>query len=81
MRFFMTITYQAEIIGNEIRWIDPLPIELSKKSVQKVAISFLDDNEPQNKKNDLVEFFQNSPLLGVELELERNTDLSRDIEL
>lgn len=77
----MTTTYQAEILGNEIRWIDPIPVELSKRSAIKVAISFLDDIEPKSNKNDLVEFFQSSPLFGVELDLERSKDLSRDIDI
>ena len=35
----------------------------------------------QAKKESLVEFFRSSPLVGLELDLERDKDTGRDIEL
>jgi hypothetical protein len=37
--------------------------------------------EQPKRKQTLVEFFQESPLFGVELDLERDKDTGRDIEL
>ena len=35
----------------------------------------------RKRKESLLEFFRRSPLAGVELDLERNREMSRDIEL
>ncbi len=39
------------------------------------------DKKPKKGKGTLLEFFQNSPLRGVELDLERDKDTGRDIVL
>ena len=70
----MATTYQAEIHGNKIRWIDPIPDNLSNKDTHKVIIKFWERNKETSNKNDMVEFFQNSPLFGIDLEVERKKD-------
>ena len=46
-----------------------------------VVISFEEYKKMTTPKTDLVTFLRNSPLLGVELDISRNGDLPRDIEL
>ena len=77
----MLNTYQAELHKDKINWIDPIPKEISKDYIYKVKIQFLEREVKKQFKNDLVEFFQNSPLKGIELDLERPNDTSREIEL
>ena len=45
-----------------------------------VILSVEEYRRMQKPKNSLVEFFQNSPLAGVELDLTRNKDFPRDVE-
>lgn len=77
----MLNTYQAELYKGKINWIDPIPKEISKDCVYKVKIQILEREDKKQFKNDLVEFFQNSPLKEIELDLERPKDTSREIEL
>jgi len=46
-----------------------------------VILSFEDYKKIIKPKTDLVTFFENSPLAGVDLDLSRNKDLPRDFEL
>lgn len=46
-----------------------------------VILSMEEYRRMQKPKNSLVEFFQNSPLADVELDLTRSKDFPRDIEL
>lgn len=46
-----------------------------------VIISFEDYVKFTKPKDDLVTFLRNSPLVGLDLELTRNKDMPRDIEL
>lgn len=46
-----------------------------------VVISSDEYRKLTHKEGSLVEFFQNSPLRGVELDLERSKDTGRDIDL
>lgn len=45
-----------------------------------VILSMEEYRRMQKPKDSLVEFFQNSPLASVELDLTRNKDLPRDVE-
>ena len=47
---------------------------LSKEEFERLAVR----NE---KKEDIVDFFRNSPLMGLDLNLEREDDYGRDIDL
>jgi hypothetical protein len=47
--------------------------------VTQYATSLLE--RAAHPKNDLVEFFRKSPLVGLELEFERDRDTGRDIDL
>ncbi len=81
----MEQVYNAEIQNNQIHWIDKKPISLKKNHKYRVRVIV---EETQNEKTehektgkDLVDFFRNSPLFGIELDLERSKDYGRDIEL
>ena len=74
-------TYKAQIVKDRIKWLGKKPKELISKGENLVEVKFLDNDSKNKPKNDLVEFFRNSPLYGVELDLERNKDSGRDIEL
>ncbi|MFZ2727698.1 MAG: hypothetical protein WAX77_15710 [Methylococcaceae bacterium] len=72
---------RIELENQLINEIHYLPIEMLDEllslisSKKKVII----DNAQQ--KNNFVDFIRNSPLMAVELELERDNSLCRDIEL
>jgi antitoxin Phd len=46
-----------------------------------IVLSIKDYRKLSKPKESLVEFFQNSPLRGVELDLTRSKDLPRDVDL
>ena len=46
-----------------------------------VVLSFEDYKKITKSKTDLVTFLRNSPLMGEELDVSRNKDLPRDIDL
>jgi hypothetical protein len=50
-------------------------------SPSRLAILTLGPAEHPKAKKSLVEFFRDSPLVGLELDLERDKDTGRDIEL
>lgn len=46
-----------------------------------VILSFEDFKKMTKPKTDLVSFFKNSPLAEIELDISRNKDIPREIEL
>jgi PHD/YefM family antitoxin component YafN of YafNO toxin-antitoxin module len=46
-----------------------------------VIVSFEDYKKITKPKTDLVSFFKNSPLAGADIDISRNKDLPREIEL
>lgn len=46
-----------------------------------VVVSATEYHKLTEKRGSLVEFFQNSPLRGVELDLTRSQDVGREVEL
>ena len=46
-----------------------------------VILSFEDYKKMTKPKTDLVSFFKNSPLADIELDISRNKDIPREIEL
>ncbi len=81
----MEQVYNAEIQNNQIRWVDKEPLTLKKNRKYRVRVILEESQQeiPELEKTgkDLVDFFRNSPLFGVELDLERSKDYGRDIEL
>lgn len=58
------------------------PQEVTKRGRHAVVVLSFDLYQQLTRpKKDLVDFFQSSPLKGIELDLERQNDLPRDIEL
>ncbi|MCE5317530.1 MAG: type II toxin-antitoxin system Phd/YefM family antitoxin [Parachlamydia sp.] len=57
------------------------PQEVTKRGEPAVVIlSFAKYQQLSKPKGNLVDFFRNSPLYGVELDLERKEDYPREIE-
>ena len=76
----MEKTYNAEIINNQINWIDNKPAKLYKNRKYKIKV-IMEEKEKKLTGKDLIDFFRNSPLYGVELDLTRSKEMGRDIEL
>lgn len=58
------------------------PQIVTKRGIETVVIMSVEEYRRLTRpKTDLVEFFQNSPLKGIELDLDRNKDLSREVDL
>ena len=77
----MLTTYQAELYQGKINWIGKKPKEISNNKTYKIEIQILQREEDKQVNNDLVEFFQNSPLYAIELDLDRAKDTSRELVL
>jgi len=73
--------YSAEMTNNQLTWIDEKPKRLYKNRKYKVRVIIESKEESKRTGKDIVDFFRNSPLFGVELDLTRNKDYGRDIEL
>ncbi len=57
------------------------PQTIIKKGVEAVVVlSFNEYKKLTKPKSDLVKFFKNSPLHGINIDLERDKDLPREIE-
>ena len=57
------------------------PQTVTKRGIETVVILSFDEYKKLTKpKSDLVDFFKNSPLHNIELELKRDKDLPREIE-
>jgi len=63
--------FEAEIKNDRIKWIGKKPRNLIKTKPLRVNLQII-EGEENVPKNDLVEFFRNSPLYGIELDLERD---------
>lgn len=58
------------------------PQTISRRGVETaVVLSIEEYRRLARPKTRLVEFFRSSPLMGVELDLERSPDLVREVEL
>lgn len=57
------------------------PQTVTKRGVEAVVVLSFDEYRKLTKpKSNLVDFFKNSPLHDIELDLERDKDLPREIE-
>ncbi|MDQ1265906.1 MAG: hypothetical protein QG635_1058 [Bacteroidota bacterium] len=77
----MEQVYSAELINNQINWLGEKPKRLHKNRKYKVRVIIEGKVEDARTGKDLIEFFRNSPLYGVELDLTRDKDYGRDIKL
>ena len=58
------------------------PQMVTKRGVKTVVVLSFDEYQKLTKpKTDLIDFFKTSPLYGIELDLERDKDLPREVEL
>jgi len=57
------------------------PQIVTKRGIETVVIMSVGEYRRLTRPQDgLVDFFKHSPLLGIELDLERNKDLPREVE-
>lgn len=58
------------------------PQTVTRRGVEAVVVLSVDEYKKLTRpKSSLVDFFKNSPLREVELDLERDKDLAREVEL
>lgn len=58
------------------------PQTISRRGIETaVVLSIEEYRRLARPKTGLVEFFRSSPLMGVQLDLERSPDLAREVEL
>ncbi len=77
----MEQVFSAELLNNKLTWLDELPQSIDKRKKYKVKVYIEPKEKNRMSGRELVEAFRNSPLFGVELDLERDKDTGRDIEL
>ncbi len=79
----MLRTYKALLNGNRLKWVDEKPDDLSIDKNAPVFVTILDKEIPEdiNKKETLAEFFRNSPLYNAQIDLERDQDFGREVDL
>lgn len=67
----MEQSYSAELINNQINWLGEKPKRLYKN--RKYRVQVIIENKVGSKQSGkaLADFFRNSPLFGVELDLNR----------
>jgi len=58
------------------------PQVVTKRGVESVVIMSIEDYKKLNRPTtNLIDFFKESPLHGIDLEVERSKDLSRKVDL
>jgi antitoxin Phd len=58
------------------------PQMITRRGIKTVVIMSVEDYQQLTKpKADIVDFFRNSPLKGIEIDLARDKDIGREIEL
>lgn len=83
----MLRTYKAILKDDKLKWVDEKPDNLSMINKSLVYVTILDEDIPgeipdrEKNTNTLVDFFKNSPLYGSQLDLERDNDFGREVEL
>jgi hypothetical protein len=79
----MLRTYKAKLNNNIIKWVDEKPEDISNNETFFVHVTIVDKEKLMNSfsKENLVDFFKNSPLYGMELDIERDKDYGREVEL
>jgi len=78
----MLKTYKAQIKKNSIKWLDDKPEESQKNDSFIVYVTILKNEEKKNStKDSLINFFRNSPLYDLDIDLERDKDPGREFIL
>jgi hypothetical protein len=83
----MLRTYKAILKDDNLKWVDEKPDNLSMINKSLVYVTILDEDIPgeipdrEKNTNTLVDFFKNSPLYGSQLDLERDNDFGREVEI
>jgi antitoxin Phd len=80
-------TWQLQTAKNRLsevvdRAIDQGPQVITRRGSEAVVVISIDEyRRLRRPKTDLVSFFRNSPLAEVDLDLERDRDFGREVEL
>ncbi len=73
--------YNAELINNQINWLDKKPTQLNKNRKYKIKVILIENENLNLSGQSMINFFRNSPLFGIELDFQRSKDFGREIEL
>ncbi len=78
----MLKTYKARIIRDSIKWIDDKPEELIKDDTIIAYVTIIENKgKAIETPNSLVDFFRNSPLCDSGIDLQRDQDTGREVNL
>ena len=79
----MLRTYKAIINNDKLQWLEERPRNLNSTKKVLVHVTILDRklSEKKKKKCTLVEFFKDSPLYASGIDLEREKDYGREVNL
>ncbi len=81
----MIRSYKAIVTNDRLEWLEEKPPQLDENQNVYVQVTVLDrempDSKPQKKSNTLVEFFRESPLYALNIDLERDQDYGREVDL
>jgi hypothetical protein len=77
----MDIIYNAELLNNQIHWLEQKPVKLHKNKKYRIKVILEEKENNDLTGMEMINFFRNSPLFGSDLNLNRSSDFGRDIEL
>jgi len=78
----MLKTYKAKISRNKIKWIDDRPEEFEKNDTLNAYVTIINNSDKKTASlHSLVDFFRNSPLCDSGIEIERDKDFGREVNL
>lgn len=81
----MLRTYKAILNDDKLKWLEEKPDRSTIDKDAFVIVTILDREIPEEidktNTNTLVEFFKNSPLHGSQIDLERDEDWGREVEI
>ncbi|MBT9586594.1 type II toxin-antitoxin system Phd/YefM family antitoxin [bacterium] len=69
----------SEVIAQAVQ--DGPQVITSRGHDKAVVLSFADYRKLTSPRGQLVEFFRNSPLVGIDLDFERSSEVSREVDL
>jgi hypothetical protein len=77
----MISSYYAKLLGDRIKWIGKKPKNYKQDETYKIEIKIIESKNNTKTNSNFVELMRQSPLLGVDLDLNRSEDTGRNIEL
>lgn len=79
----MLRTYKAIINNDRLKWLDKKPPDIKRTQNVFVQVTIIDKELPgtDEKKETLVGFFRNSPLYNSGIDMSRDLDYGREVNL